>query len=309
MSSEFHRDLGAGEREHYRALLFIMLCVLFWGISFISTKVVLRQIPPATIVLYRQIIACLALMPLLPFWRSPSLPRREDAGRIAASAFFGIVMYFVLENKGLEHTTASNASLIVSALPIFTLFSEALLYHKKIGRQMMTYLLISILGVYLVVSINGRLDLSSSQLFGNILVLGAIACWVAYTLLNRGAAQGNSSLNIIFYQSLAAIFLCMPFAVVEKDRWIFPLELSSSTWLNVIFLGTFCSAWAYVFYIRALVRLGPTLSAAFLNLIPVVTAVCGYLMLQERLTWIQVLGMILIMLALYKLNSISSSGT
>jgi drug/metabolite transporter (DMT)-like permease len=86
------------------------------------------------------------------------------------------------------------------------------------------------------------------------------------------------------------------------------LELSSATWLNVIFLGMFCSAWAYVFYIRALGRLGPTISAAFLNLIPVVTAVCGYLLLQERLTWVQVVGMILITLALYKLNSISSSG-
>jgi drug/metabolite transporter (DMT)-like permease len=286
-----------------------VLCVLFWGISFISTKIVLLQIPPATIVLYRQIIACLALAPLLPFRRSPSLPRLADAGRIAASAFFGIVMYFLPENRGLEHTTASNASLIVSALPIFTLFSEVLLYHKKAGRQTITYLLISLFGVYLVVSINGRLDLSSSQLFGNILVMGAMACWVAYTLLNRGTAQGYSSLNTIFYQTLAAIFLCSPFAVAEKDRWISPLELSTASWLNVIFLGMFCSAWAYVFYIKALARLGPTLSAAFLNLIPVVTAVCGYLLLQERLTWIQVLGMILIMLALYRLNSISSSGT
>ena len=308
MGGTFHKDNLAGKREHYAALLSILLCVLFWGISFISTKVVLKQIPPATIVLYRQIIACLALISLLPFWRCPSLPAREDVRRIAASAFLGIVMYFILENRGLEHTTASNASLIVSALPIFTLFGEALLYHKKVGRWMMMYLLISIFGVYLVVSINGRLDLTSSQLFGNLLVLGAMACWVAYTLLNKGTAERYSSLNIIFYQSLAAVFLCIPFAVAEKDRWIAPLELSSATWLNVIFLGMFCSAWAYVFYIRALGRLGPTISAAFLNLIPVVTAVCGYLLLQERLTWVQVLGMILITLALYKLNSISSSG-
>jgi len=209
MVRTFHEDVGAGEREHYAALLFILLCVLFWGISFISTKVVLRQIPPATIVLYRQIIACLALISLLPFWRCPSLPAREDVRRIAASAFLGIVMYFILENRGLEHTTASNASLIVSALPIFTLFGEALLYHKKVGRWMMMYLLISIFGVYLVVSINGRLDLSSSQLFGNLLVLGAMACWVAYTLLNKGTAERYSSLNIIFYQSLAAVFLCI----------------------------------------------------------------------------------------------------
>lgn len=308
MSETFHQDLRSGRREHYAALLFILLCVLFWGISFISTKVVLRQIPPATIVIYRQIIACLALVSLLPFWRRPSLPTREDAGRIAASAFLGIVMYFILENRGLEHTTASNASLIVSALPIFTLFGEAVLYHREVGRRMLIYLLISIFGVYMVVSINGRPDLSSSQLFGNILVLGAMACWVAYTLLNKGIAERYSSLNIIFYQSLAAVFLCIPFAVAEKERWISPLELSSATWLNVIFLGMFCSAWAYVFYIRALGRLGPTMSAAFLNLIPVVTAACGYLLLQERLTWIQVLGMILIMTALYKLNSSSRSG-
>jgi drug/metabolite transporter (DMT)-like permease len=308
MSRRFHGNLGAGEQARCVALLSILLCVLFWGVSFISTKVVLRQIPPATIVIYRQIIACLALILLFPFWRCPSLPRREDAGRIAASALFGIVMYFVLENRGLEHTTASNASLIVSALPIFTLLAESLLYHRKVGRQMITYILISIFGVYLVVSINGRLDLTSSQLFGNLLVLGAMACWVAYSLLNRGTAERGSSLSIIFYQSLAAVLLCIPFAVQEKERWISPLALSYASWLNVIFLGMFCSAWAYVLYIRALGRLGPTITAAFLNLIPVVTAVCGLLLLQERLTWLQVLGMILIMAALYRLNSIPASG-
>ena len=71
---------------------------------------------------------------------------------------------------------------------------------------------------------------------------------------------------------------------------------------NLLFLGVFCSGFAYIFYIYATRRLGATVVSAFLNLIQVVTAVFGYLILHDTLSWMQVLGMALIMIALYHLN-------
>jgi drug/metabolite transporter (DMT)-like permease len=298
-------ELAAGDGERYLALLFIILCVLFWGFSFISTKVVLSEVPPVTIALLRQIIASATLVPLVLYTRALSRLSPREMGRAALCSFFGMVMYFVLENTGLQYTTASNASMIVSALPAFTLLAEALLFRLKVSWRMVLCLALSMAGVFLVVTVNGRLEISSARLIGNLMVLGAMICWVIYTMMNKKLSEEHSTISIITYQSFAAICIFIPFAIPEADRWRPLSELSVPTLANLLFLGIFCSGLAYIFYIYALRRLGATVSSAFLNLIPVVTAICGYFLLQETLSWIQILGMILIMASLYELNRIS----
>ena len=283
-------------------MLFIILDVLFWGFSFISTKVVLSQIPPISIAFFRQFIAATTLILLVLYTRTQFRIALRDIGNIVTASFFGIVMYSVFENSGLQYTTASNASMIVAALPIFTLFGETMFFKLKVTWKMILSLMLSMIGVVLVVTVNGKVDLSSARFFGNLLVMGAIICWVIYTILNRNLSDKYRSLTIITYQSLVSIFLFIPFVIPEMKRWPAVSELSVPVLVNLIFLGVFCSGFAYIFYIYAARRLGATVSSAFLNLIPVVTVICGYILLQDTLTWTQILGMGLIMAALYSLN-------
>jgi drug/metabolite transporter (DMT)-like permease len=303
------RDFIAGHRDFRLAVLFIILDVLFWGFSFISTKVVLSQIPPISIAFFRQFIAATTLILLVLYTRTPFRIALKDMGNIVAASFFGIVMYFVFENSGLQYTTASNASMIVAALPIFTLFGETMFFKLKVTWMMILSLMLSMIGVVLVVTVNGKLDLSSARFFGNLLVMGAIICWVIYTILNRNLSDRYRSLTIITYQSLVSIFLLIPFIIPEMKRWPAVSELSVPVFINLIFLGIFCSGFAYIFYIYAARRLGATVSSAFLNLIPVVTVICGYVLLQDTLTWIQILGMALIMASLYSLNRLVPRAT
>jgi drug/metabolite transporter (DMT)-like permease len=296
------RDSIAGHKDFQLAVLFIILDVLFWGFSFISTKVVLSQIPPVSIAFFRQFIAATTLILLVLYTRTQFRIALRDMGNIVAASFFGIVMYSVFENSGLQYTTASNASMIVAALPIFTLFGETMFFKLKVTWKMILSLILSMIGVVLVVTVNGKVDLSSARFFGNLLVMGAIICWVIYTILNRNLSDRYRSLTIITYQSLVSIFLFIPFVIPEMKRWPAVSELSISVLVNLIFLGVFCSGFAYIFYIYAARRLGATVSSAFLNLIPVVTVICGYVLLQDTLTWTQILGMALIMVALYSLN-------
>ena len=132
-----------------------------WGFSFISTKIILAEIPPATIAFYRQIIAVVTLLPLvmISLFRG-GLARLahvtwRDAGLVAVSALFGIVLNFVFENNGMRLTTASDASMIVAAVPIFTLFTEALFFKLRITSKLVACLIVSVIGVYLVITGGG----------------------------------------------------------------------------------------------------------------------------------------------------------
>lgn len=278
------------------------LTVLFWGFSFISTKVVLTEIPPISIAFFRQFIAIAVLVPLASLAGVLSRISLKDFCVAALGGLFGTVLYFVFENTSLQYTTASSASMIIASLPAFTIISEALLFKLRVSWKMVICIALSILGVYLVVTVNGKLDISSTQFFGNTLMLGAVISWVIYTILNRGVSRRHSSVTIVTYQSIASVFLFIPFVIPEIGRWPNPSSLSLATLANLVFLGVFCSAVAYFFYIYGALRLGATFSAAMLNLIPVVTVIAGHFILQEMLVWIQIIGMGMIMIAIYELN-------
>jgi len=98
---------------------------------------------------------------------------------------------------------------------------------------------------------------------------------------------------MIAYQSMISIPLFVPFVIPEVDRWPSASGLTRGLALNMAFLGAFCSGFAYLCYIRAVRRIGATTASAFLNLIPVVTVICGNMLLGETLTWVQVAGMAL----------------
>jgi drug/metabolite transporter (DMT)-like permease len=285
----------------------MVLTVVFWGLSIISTKVVLAQIPPVSIAFFRYSIATATLMPLALLTHSLPKLTLKDLGTLVITSMFGIVLYFLFENNALSYTTASNASMLVAAMPLFAIIIEALFFRQRISWKMALCILISIVGVYLVVTVDGRLDFSSSRFYGNLLMMGSMICWVVYTFLNKNLDEKYSGMTVITYQSLASIFLFMPFVLPEIKRWPEFGSISPFILANLVFLGVVCSALEYLFYIYAVKRLGATVSTTFLNLIPVVTVVSGTLLLQEKLLWIEVLGMGLIMASIYALNKVTIS--
>ncbi len=283
----------------YINLIFVLLPVVFWGLSFISTKVVLKEMPPISIAFFRQLIALFPLIGWGILTRSSFKVELKDLLLLSVSSFFGIVLYFIFENNGLMYTTASSASMIVAAVPVFTLIVEVLLYKLKPGLSVFLCILTSIFGVYLVISVNGRLDFSQASFKGNMLVLGATASWVAYTVLSRKLSNKYSSYMITLYQTFLSSFLFIPFLIPEMSKW---QPLGNTALLNLIYLGVFCSAVSYFMFLYAIKKLGPTVSSAFLNLIPVISVVAGFFILDERLLPVQYLGMVIILASLFFLS-------
>ena len=300
------KDSHKAKEERYLALLLMILAVILWGLSYISTKVVIAQIPPISIAFFRQIIAAATLLPLAMYSGSLRMVTLRDLGAIASSGLFGLVLYFIFENISLQYTTASNASMIVASLPIFTLISEVLFFRLKVTWNIVICLLLSMIGVYLVVTVNGQMDFSSARFLGNLLMICSMICWIVYTSMNKKLNKRYPSIAIITYQSLASILLFIPFVIPEMARWPSFANLSFSSVANLFFLGVFCSAFAYFFYIYAAKRLGATNSATFLNLIPVVTVISGNVILHEDLFLIQIFGMAIIMASIFWLNWLTS---
>lgn len=284
------------KKTKFIAIAAILLSVIFWGYSFVSTKIILEELPPITIAFFRQIIASAVLVIFLLVKKLFVKMPVRDVLLLAASSLFGIVFYFLFENTGLKYTTASNASIIVAAVPIFTLISEYFLYKFKITKRLISCTIISIIGVFLVIFEQGSLDFSSGSTKGNLLMIGAMISWVIYTIICKSFAEKYNGIVVTAYQMIAGSILFIPFTIPEIDQW---QSISTYSLFNLLYLALFCSALAYYLYNLAVKGLGATVSSMFLNLIPVVSIIGGVLVLDEKISFIQIGGMLLIMISLF----------
>ncbi|NLM75788.1 MAG: DMT family transporter [Clostridiaceae bacterium] len=269
-----------------------LFAIFVWGISFVSTKIILRELPPVTIAFFRQFIALIPLIILMIFKKENFRIKKGELMLFSLSSLFGIVLYFFFENRGLTLISASNASLLVAAVPIFVLIIDAISGRKKINIPSLLCIITSVVGVYFI-TFEGKVpDFRSGSFLGTLLVLASMISWIIYTFLSSNLGKKYSSLKMTTIQTALSIPLFIPFVSVEFDKWIMPSAVSL---LNLIFLGVFCSALAYVFFLFGLKNHGPVLVSALLNLIPVITIIAEAIMLKEMISVYQAAGAALIL--------------
>ena len=257
---------------------------LIWGLTFLSTKVAVREMGPMSLALSRFIIAVFTLLPIVALTRTSLRVEGRDLPRLAAAGFLGITLYFLFENNGIMRLSASESSIIVGTIPILILLIEILVFKRRMKPVVIVGIVLSFLGVAGIVA---RSDTVKSNPEGYLYMVGAALVWVAYTFLTKPLGLKYSLLCVTFWQIFFGTLGCIPFAIAEGQNFA---SISLSVWLNVAFLGVLASALGYWFYVIVLDKLGPSRSAVFINLIPVVSIVASFFLLGERLLPLQVVG-------------------
>ena len=266
------------------ATLYGLAIALLWGLSFLSIKVAVREVPPMTMAAARFLMAAAAL-PLLAAWRGISLrvaPR--DLPLLAAGGFVGVTLYFYGENHGVALLSASLSSIIIGTIPVITVLAERAFLGTRLGARTYVGAVLSCLGVAVIVA---RPEAGGGSIAGYLYMALATGAWVVYSFLTRPLARRYGQLCLSFWQILFGFLTSLPFALAEAHSWQTP---SVSAVLNLVYLGLLCTALGYWLYIAALELLGPGRASLYLNLIPVVSVVAAYFLLGERLGLFQVVG-------------------
>jgi drug/metabolite transporter (DMT)-like permease len=279
--------------------------MVIWGLSFVSSKAILNTgFPPMTMVLLRFLIASAVLLPvqrrLQPGLRFP----RQGRFLLVLSAFFGTCLYFFFESRGIKYTSASNAALITATIPALTVAAEYLFFRRTVRWYQGLGILLSIVGVYFIVQrSHGQYD---RPLLGNILMIGACLSWLAFNMVSRNLHVHFPGLSLTTYQAAVGAVFLLPFALSEIRSWTLP---GPAVWLNLLYLGLICSAAGYFFYLFALSRLGPVAVTSYINLLPLVGAVGGVLLLGEKLLVAQIIGGLVVVAGVFLVNLRSARGS
>ena len=284
--------------KNYTYHLVAVLTVGIWGLTFISTKVLIGHgLSPQEIFLLRFLIAYMGIWLISP--RKLFADNWKDEFWMFLGGITGGSFYFFTENTALEITLATNVSFIVCTAPLLTTILSLWIYKKeKATRGLMAGSLLALVGVALVVY-NGSFVLKISPL-GDFLTLLAAFSWAFYSLIMRKMSNCYGitfiTRKIFFYGVLTILpaFLLHPLQP-NLDVLLKPIVLS-----NLLFLAVLASLICYVLWNVVLKQLGTVRASSYIYLNPLVTMVASVIILHEQITWITLLGAGCIIFGVYQ---------
>ncbi|MCX7653121.1 MAG: DMT family transporter [Fervidobacterium sp.] len=268
------------------------LCVSFiFGLSFLFTKNSIEHVTVYTFLSYRFFVASVVMVILLvlkivrlskkPYWK------------LWRVAIFQPVLYFIFETNGLKYTTSSEAGMLIAMIPITVMILSPLTLKEKIKWYQIIFAFMSFFGVVLIIGFDVNL---TGELLGKILILGAVFSAAFYNISSRRLSEEFRPEEITFFMMLTGFVF---FTLLSITTGQFSLNLSFPVVIGALYLGVLSSTVAFFLVNYMLSKVSPTVSSLFSNLTTIVSVLAGSVIRHETIKSVQIVGMCLILIALF----------
>jgi len=280
--------------------LLAVLSVL-WGGSFFFNGVVLRELPPLTVVLLRVALAAMILLPVLRAYQI-----RFPVGLSGWKPFFAIallnnVLPFSLIVIGQTYIPSGLASILNATTPLFTVLVMAAAGDEKLHARRVVGVVTGLIGVIILhgQDVHGQdrhgqdPGFQSGEGVGILLYLAAAFSYGLSALYARRKLSNSPPLATATFQLLASALMMTIVAAVFERPWQLPMP-GVTTWLALIGLAALSTALAYIVFFQVLRRSGSTNVMLVTLLIPVTAILLGYLVLGESISLREIIGALMI---------------
>lgn len=273
-----------------------LLVMMVWGATFVNSKVLLTHgLSPDEIFFLRALQAYIILGIFShKQWMASNW---KDELIFLGLGVFGGSLYFLCENTALIYSTTANVSILVGSTPLLTALLVGAIYRdERLSKIQSIGSIIAFTGMALVI-LNGQLILKLNPL-GDALALGAAATWAVYSLLIRFVSDKYNTIFItrkVFFYGLITILPVLlshehPFHTEALKE---PVVIS-----NLLFLGIMANSICYLLWNKVLTVIGTVHATNYIYLQSIVTMIVAKLVLNERITWMAILGVIILILGL-----------
>jgi drug/metabolite transporter (DMT)-like permease len=292
-------------------ILMLVATMALWGGTWPVGRVISTAVGPWTAALLRFAMAggALVLICILQGGLRVLLVRAALLPRLFLLGATGIFGYSFLFFTGLQTTDASRAGLVVGCTPVCIALTAAGIARRWPSPLAMAGILISLLGVSLVISRGHPLTLLRGDVRpGDLMILGCMFCWTAYTLLARRVMLEVPPLVAVTWSCLMGAALILPFAIHAGFlREIH--DINGTVWAGLFYLGVPATSLAYCGYYHAIRRIGSVASGIFINLVPLFALLFGWLFLDETLKASELAGGLLVISGVFTATRANTVGT
>lgn len=266
---------------------FPLLTIFIWSVNTVITKAASEVIFPSEIGFYRWLLAGLLFTPfmLLPVWRNRAAIR-PLLGKVVVLGALGMAVYQSLAYFAAGMTTATNMGIIQSLVPVMALGLSIACLGTRLTWGALLGAVISFAGVIVVVAagnLTGLIEQGMNR--GDAIVLFAAAAYALYSMLLKKWQLRLPPLHLLYMQILVAIVVLFPLFILSPRT-----GLNASNSALVLYAAIPTSMLAPWLWMTSIMRLGPSRTTLFFNLMPIATALIAAVALDEQLALYHLYG-------------------
>jgi len=275
--------------------LLLTLVALFWSGNVVLGRGVIDHVPPLALNFWRW-AAALAIM--LPFsWRAFVEHRaaiRRDWKMLSLLGLLGITCFNSFAYIAFQTTTAINAALINTLMPIMIIAMVIVGFRETMGPRRALGLAVSFVGT-LVILMRGDPAVLSTLAFtkGDLWMLAGAVSYALYSVLLRLKPPELDGVELLAVVTAFGLVIMLPVYIVETVL-VAPMPVNATSVGMVAYVALFPSVLAYVFWNRGIAVVGAGRASLFVHLMPVFTSALAIGFLGESLQAFHVVGMILV---------------
>lgn len=262
--------------------------------SFAAIFVKMSESPSSILSMYRMFLACLLILPC-------TIKFLPELKTISSKVWISIVgagaclsLHLGLWFESLKMTTVASSTVILSLQPIIALVASYIIYKNIVDTRIIFSILVSFGGI-VIINISDFSMSNLTILIGNALSFLSAIAMVAYLILGQ---KGAKSLTHWLYSFLvfffAGIFLLIYNIFINVEFF----DYSTKEWGFFVLLAIFPTVTHVIFnYLLSFVE--PTSISMSIILEPIITSILALIILNEKLSWVQILGSCISLFGIY----------
>jgi drug/metabolite transporter (DMT)-like permease len=274
--------MGEGN-DRGRAYFYLVLTTSIWGSLYVVTRIVLRTIPPITLLLCRYVIAFAALYGILAARKRRGIPCEAiEVGDRKYFALVGFIGYFLgvgAQILGTKYAGASVASLINAMNPVCITFLAAVVLKEKLGFRKIAALAAAVFGAYAILGGSG----SGGAARGIAFSIVSVVLWSLSSVVVRRIGQKYDPLVITTWAIGIAGACSVPAAGIELASVPHGGMLTLTNALCLLYLGAVCTALPNFLWNKSLTMLEASACSLFYPVQPLVSVILGVIVLGETI--------------------------
>jgi drug/metabolite transporter (DMT)-like permease len=276
----------------------LLLMAAIWGINFTVVKAGIAVMPAEAFNGLRVLLAAAVLM-VVAFAVAGvrHFPVRRDALALLAMGVMGNGVYQLLFIAGLSRTRAGIAALVIAAGPAWIAIMSRLFGRERLPARGWLGIGLQLVGMLCVVASAGLLDADVRALTGAAFIMSGSIVWALFTVLLQPYTARVHPLHLASLTLASGALLLFLVGLPHILRLDFA-AVPRAAWGAVVYAGVGALVIAYLLFYRGVRVLGPTRTAMYANLQPLIALLVAWLVLHEQPTLWQGLGGILVMAGL-----------
>ena len=282
-----------------RTYAMLALCVLLWSGNFILGRYIHEELAPIQIAMFRWLGVFIVLVPYLAIKRhSVIYALKGHFGILFLLSLLGIAGFNTLLYVGLHHTTATNALLINSSVPILIILFSVIILKTTITPLQIIGVLCSMSGV-IYLALHGNIFSLTTLSFGkgDLWIIASSLTWALYSVLVKFKPKDFeayfATTVMLGVGMLLIVYYGMGYELIEF--FDFSLEAKCVIMYTVLFPSII----SYYLWHHGIATIGADKTGQFTHLMPVFGSIEAYFFLDEKIQSYHLAGIMLIGLGIY----------